>query len=210
MILTPLQNLPKNVEDLGKLIVANGFKKLPKVKKNCPIWSHCFHSITGHFEIVKLKQFILNVNRGPFYCWDYVIRCSSSNVLARSVKQKFHFRNKIAQFSSSSIKLHHHHDHRQRHPHIIHITPSVTRWQDHCSIFGLYNHDNLATTNIIKIAKVSSKCCQILTSPKIYSQILLKILPKWRNIAKSGNSEFTPNTGHGVDSFPVSRASNDR
>ena len=33
MILTPLQKLPKNVEDLGKLIVANGLKKLPKVKK---------------------------------------------------------------------------------------------------------------------------------------------------------------------------------
>ena len=33
MILTPLQKLPKNVEDLGKLIVAKGLKKLPKVKK---------------------------------------------------------------------------------------------------------------------------------------------------------------------------------
>ena len=32
MILTPLQKLPKNVEDLGKLIVAEGFKKLPKVR----------------------------------------------------------------------------------------------------------------------------------------------------------------------------------
>ena len=31
MMLTPLQKLPKNVEDLGKLIVAKGFKKLPKV-----------------------------------------------------------------------------------------------------------------------------------------------------------------------------------
>ena len=40
MILTPLQKLPKNVEDLGKLIVAKGLKKLPKVKKNRPIWSH--------------------------------------------------------------------------------------------------------------------------------------------------------------------------
>ena len=30
-ILTPLQKLPKNVRDLGKLIVANGFEKLPKV-----------------------------------------------------------------------------------------------------------------------------------------------------------------------------------
>ena len=32
-ILTPLQKLPKNVGDLGKLIVAKDFKKLPKVQK---------------------------------------------------------------------------------------------------------------------------------------------------------------------------------
>ena len=32
MILTPLQKLPKNVVDLGKLIVASGFEKLPKVQ----------------------------------------------------------------------------------------------------------------------------------------------------------------------------------
>ena len=32
MMLTPLQKLPKNVEYLGKLIVAKGFKKLPKVQ----------------------------------------------------------------------------------------------------------------------------------------------------------------------------------
>ena len=32
-ILTPLQKLPKNVRDLGKLIVATGFKKFPKVQK---------------------------------------------------------------------------------------------------------------------------------------------------------------------------------
>ena len=31
-ILTPLQKLPKNVGDLGKLIAAKGFKKLPKVQ----------------------------------------------------------------------------------------------------------------------------------------------------------------------------------
>ena len=31
-MLTPLQKLPKSVEDLGNLIVANGFKKLPKVQ----------------------------------------------------------------------------------------------------------------------------------------------------------------------------------
>ena len=33
MILAPLQKLPKNVGDLGKLIVAKGFKKSPKVQK---------------------------------------------------------------------------------------------------------------------------------------------------------------------------------
>ena len=32
MILTHLQKLPKNVGDLGKLNVANGFKKWPKVQ----------------------------------------------------------------------------------------------------------------------------------------------------------------------------------
>ena len=32
-ILTPLQKLPTNVGDLGKLIVAKGYEKLPKVQK---------------------------------------------------------------------------------------------------------------------------------------------------------------------------------
>ena len=32
IILTPLQKLFKNVRDLGKLVVAKGFKKLPKVQ----------------------------------------------------------------------------------------------------------------------------------------------------------------------------------
>ena len=31
-ILTPLQKLTKNKGDLGKLVVAKGFKKLPKVQ----------------------------------------------------------------------------------------------------------------------------------------------------------------------------------
>ena len=39
-ILAPLQNLPKNVGDLGKLILATGYEKLPKSPINCPIWSH--------------------------------------------------------------------------------------------------------------------------------------------------------------------------
>ena len=32
MILKPLEKLPKNVGDLGKLIVAKGFEWLPKVQ----------------------------------------------------------------------------------------------------------------------------------------------------------------------------------
>ena len=31
-ILTPLEKLPANVRDLGKLIVASGFEMLPKVQ----------------------------------------------------------------------------------------------------------------------------------------------------------------------------------
>ena len=31
-ILTPIQKLPRNWKDLGKIIVAKGFKKLPKVQ----------------------------------------------------------------------------------------------------------------------------------------------------------------------------------
>ena len=33
MILTPLQKLPNNVGDLGKLIAATGFERFPKVQK---------------------------------------------------------------------------------------------------------------------------------------------------------------------------------
>ena len=33
MILTPLQKLPKNLGDLGKIIVATGFKNMPKVQQ---------------------------------------------------------------------------------------------------------------------------------------------------------------------------------
>ena len=32
MILTPLQQLPKNIGDLGNIIVAKGFEWLPKVQ----------------------------------------------------------------------------------------------------------------------------------------------------------------------------------
>ena len=37
--MTPLQKLPKNEADLGKLIVAKGFKKLPKVQKSLNLFT---------------------------------------------------------------------------------------------------------------------------------------------------------------------------
>ena len=46
MILTPYQKLPKNVEDLGKLIVSKGLKKLPRVKKIAQ---------SGHTEFTETK-----------------------------------------------------------------------------------------------------------------------------------------------------------
>ena len=52
MILAPLLKLPKNVVDLGKFIVAKGFKKLPKVQKiaNSGHTGDGSHSIGHEFE----------------------------------------------------------------------------------------------------------------------------------------------------------------
>ena len=40
-ILTRLQKFPNNVGDLGKLIVAKGFKKIAQSPINRTIWLHC-------------------------------------------------------------------------------------------------------------------------------------------------------------------------
>ena len=62
MILTPLQILPKNVEDLGKLIVAEGLKKLRKFQKS----AQSGHTACGY------NPFFLNMGHSrslfrPFY-----------------------------------------------------------------------------------------------------------------------------------------------
>jgi len=46
MILTPLLKLPKNGEDWGKLIVAKGFKKLPKIQNIAQ---------SGHTECIVIE-----------------------------------------------------------------------------------------------------------------------------------------------------------
>ena len=50
MILAPLQKMPKNVGDLGKLIVAKGFKKSPKVQKI----AHSGHTVCDPPIVEKL------------------------------------------------------------------------------------------------------------------------------------------------------------
>ena len=55
--MTPLQKLPKNVGDLGKLIVAKGFKKLPIVQKIAQS-GHTDHSI--YYYIGPQLMFLKN------------------------------------------------------------------------------------------------------------------------------------------------------
>ena len=52
MILTPLQKLPKNREDWGKLIVAKVFKKLPKVQNIAQSGHTRTHTLV--FDVIKL------------------------------------------------------------------------------------------------------------------------------------------------------------
>ena len=56
--MTPLQKLPKNVGDLGKLMVTRGFKKWPKAPINCPIWSHwtCKRAINLRLRCPKKEE----------------------------------------------------------------------------------------------------------------------------------------------------------
>ena len=57
MILTPLQKLPKNGEDWGKIIVTKGFKKLPKVQ-NIAQSGHIVGFSHGH----GIKSLLLDAN----------------------------------------------------------------------------------------------------------------------------------------------------
>ena len=47
--LTALQILPKNVGELGKLIVAKGFEKLPKIQKI----AQSGHTVIGNIKLGK-------------------------------------------------------------------------------------------------------------------------------------------------------------
>ena len=49
-VLTRLQKLPKNVGNLGKLIVATGYEKLPKVQQ---IAQSCYTVLPSHIIIIN-------------------------------------------------------------------------------------------------------------------------------------------------------------
>ena len=55
MILTPLHKLPKNVEDLGKLFVGKGFKKLPKVQQIAQS-GHIGHQTKSYSQFDQIGQ----------------------------------------------------------------------------------------------------------------------------------------------------------
>ena len=69
MILTPLQKLPKNEEDWGKIIVAKGFKKLPKVQ-NIAQSGHTGWAPTK--KILTFFKFCIVLIPGKFHFYDDV------------------------------------------------------------------------------------------------------------------------------------------
>ena len=56
MILTPLQKLPNNVADLGKLIVATGFEWFPKVQKIAQS-GHTAPKLENTFDLFRQTKF---------------------------------------------------------------------------------------------------------------------------------------------------------
>ena len=69
MMLTPLQKLSKNVEDLGKLIVAKALKSCPKLKKS----PNLVTLVSGQFlqkcnsrpELTEQMKFQVEIIYGP-------------------------------------------------------------------------------------------------------------------------------------------------
>ena len=90
MILTPSQKLHKNGEDLGKIIVANGFKRLPKVQ-NIAQSSHTECEPISHSLVTERKS---NVNEMVSFNSDYslfvqgdVVQTICSKCLANMIEK---------------------------------------------------------------------------------------------------------------------------
>ena len=94
MILAPLLKLPKNVGDLGKFLVAKGFKKLPKVQKIANSGHTGGLSLPTLLSIfsVRLEASSLLENL-PKICWFSFIICQviscSNNATANYITSNF-------------------------------------------------------------------------------------------------------------------------
>ena len=64
MVLTPLQKLPNNAGNLGKIIVATSFEWLPRVQKKIAQSGH-----TGYVAVPKSPQFF-DAQRRHFFVAD--------------------------------------------------------------------------------------------------------------------------------------------
>ena len=60
-ILTPLQKLPKNVGDLGKLIVAKCFETCPKSNKLPNLVTLCKCEFLGQHYIILINFYLSNL-----------------------------------------------------------------------------------------------------------------------------------------------------
>ena len=89
-ILTPLKTLPNNVGDLGKLIVANGFEKLPKVQ---------YITQSGHTGGNESIASFLLIFCGPNRCGRRERSGTNicSNVATSVVTEKYSFNRKLFQ-----------------------------------------------------------------------------------------------------------------
>ena len=88
--MTPLQKLPKNVRDLGKLIAAKGFKKLPKVQKIAQS-DHTGHNV----HLLALATHLSRLGRG----------CRSVGRAVASDTRGLRFKSSHAQIFIQSICL---------------------------------------------------------------------------------------------------------
>ena len=63
--MTPLEKLPKNVGDLGKLIAAKGFKKWPKVQKKITQSGHTDRKCRFVLAVVENSH---ELCKGKYHC----------------------------------------------------------------------------------------------------------------------------------------------
>ena len=155
------------MRNLGKWIVAKGFKKLPKVQKI----AQCGHTgdIIVHVESVNLRYTPFGGNGR--------LRNKINRTL---LKSKVSVSVELVEFKISLSRS------------VVCAINSVTRWLNYFSICGRLHQWNLPSS--IKIVKVVTKVCQI-AKQKQY-QIFpkaFKSLSYWNFFFKSGHTGYKAN-----------------